>query len=299
MTEKVEGTLVLEGLLEAPRPETPGFNERIQEWLQLLKQAGLDFSIETEGSSFNLLAPGKPIRSSLLGPTPETRIQEALQQLLKLLPPPLLARVTSTLRSVEYRRGAEIQTVFQAHPDGRVECHRRTAAAETVPPPAPLTRKELLRRFLVGAVLLAVLLGISSFFVDYGAMFRAFRLAVSPFKAEDIELEIGPFAPYFTVEQKRVVEGRALRIRLKRTPAYPLKPEDFDRAIEQAGRSTEARLALEALARGHVRTEYYGDKGEFYASRLLRLRELREKEALDLLLPLDTRPRTKRIVLAF
>jgi len=142
MSEKVEGTVVLDGLIEGKLPDEPGAEEVLRQWLDFAASLKLKFNLEMDGNSFSILADDKPIPAEDLGPRPEERIADALGQLVKAVAAQQGRRVFSTLRSTEYLPGCEVQTIYGLGPDGTVQRSERTLQAETTPPPRRLTRRE-------------------------------------------------------------------------------------------------------------------------------------------------------------
>jgi hypothetical protein len=86
---------------------------------------------------------------------------------------------------------------------------------------------------------------------------------------------------------------------LKRREGYPKTDEELNaRAAEVAG-SVRRRLALEAVARGYIRCEYFDDEGKFIADWEMRVTDLAEKESIKVKLPLPRRTRLTRVILTW
>ncbi len=303
MTTRVEGTLVLDGLIEGAVPRTDDGEALLRKWVQFAAASHLHFSVEFEGPSFSILPDDRPIPVERIGGDPARRIRETLQELLKIFPAgPPRGAVFSTLHSTEYRPHLEVQTLYVIQPDGTVDARQRTATARTVPPPRPLSLRQRLAMVAVGLVLAAALLGLSALFVDYGALLRGIDEGLHPFDADGTTVENGPFTAYFTVDRVRPVGGgRAALLTLRRTPAFPTCPETIDDLL-RAGRQSESPrdlLAAEALAQGYVRVELFGAHGQFVGFSLHRIAALRTDETVELLVPLPSDRRVTRIVLTY
>jgi len=299
LSEKVEGPVVLDGLIEGKLPDEPGAEEVLREWLDFAASLKLKFNLEMDGNSFSILADDKPIPAEALGPRPEERIADALGQLVKALPTEQGRRIFSTLRSAEYLAGCEVQTIYGLGPDGTVQRSERTLQAETTPPPRRLTRREKVRRAAVGIVVAAVILAVTSLFVPYRKVYDYVAGRVAPFNTNELKVETGGFKDYFTVERKAAPgwEGIVV-VTLRRTRAFPLNESDLEKLLARRGQSLSARLVVEALARGYVRCEYYDRKGEFLDFSIHRIAGLREKETVELSLSMPDR-RVARIVITY
>ncbi|MBM4042214.1 MAG: hypothetical protein FJ290_27265 [Planctomycetes bacterium] len=300
MSEKVEGTVILDGLLEGRVPDASDAAAALRQWVSFAESLGLRFSLELEGSALSLLADDRPFTADALGGAPSAVIADALRQLLKLFPAPDRAHLFSTLRSIEYRKGLEVRTLYAIAPSGELDVRQEAAEARTTPAPQPLTRREKLRQIAMGILVAAAILGISAIFVDYRALFSSIADAARPLDPEKIEVDTQAFKDYFTVEGKRVARGgRALILTLKRTPAFPLKDADCQALADKAGNALPARLSLDAIARGYVRCEYFNKSGEFMGFTLERIRGLRDQESIELPLPVAGRRDLQRIVITY
>lgn len=299
MNEKVEGTLVLDGLLEGKIPRQPGAESRLREWIAAAACANLRFSLEIEGGSFSILADNKPIPAEELAPSPAERIAAALRELLKVFAPEERRSIFSTLRSLEYREGAEVQTMYAIGPDGTIHVRERTVEARTAPVPRPLGRREKLRIGVIGLVVALLVFLVSSVFVDYREVLDRVLEAVVPLDAAALKVETGGFADYFTVEKKAFRGGKAAVVTLQRSEAFPLDEAGIENLLAKSGNSLSDRLTIEALARGYVRCEYFGKKNKFLGFTTQRISGLREKETIELVLPLPGEGRLARIVITY
>ncbi len=297
MSEKVEGTVVLDGLLEGKVPPTPGAAERLREWIVGVRSIGIRFNLDVEGGAFSIMPENRPISVSGFGGDPGDAIVSVLDELLKVFPTGQRAQLFSTLRSVEYRRGTEVQTIYGLAADGGFEARERVVDAKTTAPPEPLTRKDRLRMIGTGAVLLVLAFLISSIFIDYREFFGNLRDSVVPLKAEEVAIAATAYEPYFAID-KTEVKGRRFILTLKRTDKFPLKDADCDKLIASA-KSLADRLAVEALAKGYIRCEMFGNEDKYAGFTSVRIMSLRLNETIELELALPSSDRLTRIVLTY
>lgn len=300
MSEKTEGTLVLDGLLEGKSRDLSVLSARLREWISASVSLDLRFSLEIDGNSFSVLADNKPIRIDNLAPAPAERIAGALDELLKVFPADERKGILSTLRSIEYRKDTEVQTAYAVGPDGKIHTRERLVDARTTPPPRQLTRKEKIRVGITGLVIALLIFLASSVFVDYRALIGNVIETVMPLDAEDIKVETGGFEKYFAVEDKTVSRGsKAVVLTLKRTKAFPLKDSDMKQLFADAKDSVSARLTVEALARGYVRCEFFDKKDKFMGFIDKRISPLRKTETIKLTLPAPRDGRMSRVVITY
>lgn len=304
MSARVEGTFALDGLVEGglggAGEELRG---RLLAWADTARAAGLNVSLDVSGDAFSLLGESRPVRASDLGDAPAQRVAALLFDLLKILPVAQRRNVFSTLRSTEYRPGEEVQTIYAVAPDGSVQTHQRTVSARTEAPPAPLTMKQKVRMGLTGLAVALGVFGLSALFVDYGQLFRRVRDTVVPLNVEKVQVDTGSFARYLTVEKKALAAessgGRVLVLTLQRTKDFPLKDADLAAASGDGKLDLPGRLTLEALARGYVRYECFDADGTILNYGELRLAGLRDKETVEVPVPLAPDHRLARIRLGF
>ena len=300
VSERIEGTITLDGLVEGRLPPDPDFPARLGDWVRLMAKMGLKVELEIEGSSFNLLA--NPVQCSVdrLGGDATSQIRSAVEQLAQAFPDSSEAQLFSTLRSVEYAPSEEIQTVYVLRPDGTVEAQQRSLQATTTPPTPPPSPRERLRVLLGGLAVVAIVFGVSAIFVDYGSMFRSFWHRVVPIDAEAIEVDASRYAAYFEVTARERGEGgQSVRLTLKRTADYPTSDAQLAVAYARQDLTFRDRLALDALARGYVTFEVLGEDGTFLGGSVLRVRRLAEEEETTLVVPVPRDPRPHQIVLTW
>lgn len=298
MSEKIEGTMILDGLVEGRLGDIPGTDSKLRDWRGFVEKAGLRFNLEIEGGSFNLLAENKPVEVRKLGDRPSQVILDALSELLKIFPLEARRGVFSTVRSVEYRKGEEVQTLYTVGPDGSMKSRERVVEAQTVAPAPPSTRGEKLRMGAVGVAVAALVLLASTLFIDYRAMWNRAVASLWPVSAKAVEVEAPRFEKYFVVEDKKSASaGRSLVVTLKRTDAFPKTDAEAEQAAREAGGSVQARLAAEAVIRGRLFVEYYDKDNKLIVFAQIPIQELRRKETFNVELPLPSDRVATRIVL--
>ena len=298
--EQVEGTVILDGLLEGRVPSHPVSERRLREWVDFAASLGLHFNLQIEGRAFNLLADDRPVRVGGPGRAASEIIADALRELLKVFPPAERASLFSTLRSTEFRDGFKVQTVYGIGVDGSIQVQEESAPAKTKAAPRTASGRQKVRIAVTGVVVALALFAVSALFIDYRGLVSSLTDAVVPLDSADIEVEAGAFDAYFTVQDKKFARGRkALVLTLARTEGFPKDDAALDAAVAKAGKGVSARLALEALARGYVRCELFDADGEFLGQAMVRLRGLRESETAELRVPMPYRKRPARITIAY
>lgn len=300
MREKVEGQFRLDGLLEGPLPDTPEAERKLREWVESAASTGLEFHLDVDGGRFSLLPGTQDIPARHLGENPSDTLCEALERLARFFPAPCRRELTSTLRSIEYRPGTEVQTIYLLQPDGCVEPRQRKIEAETVAPPDDSDLHNRLVLGLIGFLALLVVLGISALFVDYptllGDLFRNLR----PPDPKKVEVQCPSFERFVEVVDKKLApDRRSMVVTIRRTDDFPTREEDIDQAMQQAEGRVQQELALEALARGYVRCELFDRDGKFIGFVQCRIKSLRYRSTADLHLPLSRSPQLARVEITY
>ena len=297
MSDKVEGTMILDGMIEGRSAALAPLESKLREWRAFVEKVGLRFGLEFEGNSFSLLAENRPVDVRKLGERPAQVVVDALNELLKVLPPEDRRGVFSTVRSVEYRKGEEVQTLYAVGADGTVTSRERVVEAQTVAPEAPPSWREKLFMAGIGLGVAVLLLALSSLIVPYRALYDRFMASVWPLDVKGLSVEAGRFEKYFVVvDRKSASGGRSIVITLKRAADFPRTDADADRVAKAAGDSTVARLAAEAVIRGRLYVEYYDQDNKLITFTVIAIKPLRDRETLDVDLPLPAERLAARIV---
>jgi len=300
MSDPVEGTVVLDGLIEGRVPDRPEARELLTEWVRAAREARVPFSLSFDGSSFSLLADQTPVAVEDLSPDPAARIAGALEELIKVFPPSDRGSLFSTLRSVEYRKGQAIQTVYGIGADGAVETMERTVEARTGPPRHGPSRRDKVRAGLAGLVVAVGIFLVSSVFVDYRELLSRVAESVTPLNADALKVDTGPFADYFTISKKAVGSGsQTVTLTLKRTASFPLDDEAAQKLLAASADSPSRRLTVEAIVRGYVRVEFFGKDDKFLGFSTQRIAALRRAESAEIVVPIPRDPRPARIAITY
>jgi hypothetical protein len=295
---KIQGTIIIDGLIEGRIPALPQAEEKLRAWVDSARAAGLKFVIQVDGDRFTLLADNKPMQATKLAPQPSEAISTALMEMLKTFPPAERGKVSSTIRSVEFRPGQEVQTLYPIASDGTVNVQTRTVESATHVPPPPMTIGERVKMGLFSLAGVIAVLALSALFVDYRGLWRDMKTEMKGPSAEAIEVQNETFGEYFVVEKKEVTGGgKSLRLLLRRTAKFPQSSADLAMASTQPQtRPVEHRLLIDSLASGYMRAEYFDGKGGFQSFTSARIAPLRQSETMELVLPLSSDDPPRKIV---
>jgi hypothetical protein len=298
-TEKMEGTIVLDGLIEGRLPDDAEVEEKLNKWIEFVASLGLRFNLDAGGSAFSILPDNHPMSCARLMPSPDDAIRQAVEQLVKVLPAAERSSVFSTLRSSEFRKNEEVQSLYvvAVNPAGNVEVQvqSRSVDAKTVAPPQPISVREKVKLAVLGLVFAAIFFGVAMLFPPVREKFAEFIGAIKPVQVETVTVHSPAFGDYFTAKPKEFERGaRVLVVELKRTPAFP-KSED---AVNEAYKSADTlskKLALEAIARGYVRIEMVDTDGVVFATGEFRIRDLAKEDSIELTLPVTAGEKRRKL----
>ncbi|HEX4125172.1 MAG TPA: hypothetical protein VHY37_10640 [Tepidisphaeraceae bacterium] len=293
MSEKVEGTVILDGLVQGKIPALPGTEQRLRDWVQFARSAKLAFNLEIAGGTFGFLADQTPVSVADLGHDPAETIKAAMGELLKVFPPAERAGVFSTLRSVEYRRAEEVQTLYPIAPDGTVIARSRTVSAQTAAPPTPMRPRERALAIAVGAVLLLAVIMVSSLFINYRTLFTSLKSQLRPLDAAHFPVDASVYQHYFTIDAKEPApDGQGLILTLRRVSRPVTRPSTQPL-------SDEFRLASQAMDIGYIRCEFFDENNQFMGYAMIRIKPLRDAEAMKVEIPFDLDRRPSSVVLTY
>jgi len=300
MNANVEGTIIVEGMVEGTLPGVDSPETWLRDWVSLASQAGFRFSLEIEGGRFSLLADETPLSAARIGPDPADTLREALATFFSGIPQADRGSVFSTVRSVEFKPGTETQTLYTANPDGTVSVEQRTLQTQTVSPEKPLTREQKLMGALIAVGVLSVVLVVLALTGVLQSVARDFWRAVVPLDTAVIEVDTSAYGGRLGSGEVKVAPGgqRMLVVVIERGDDYPESPADLEKALAEAANIGE-RLALEALAKGYIRCEVFDAKGKFYAQKSCRVKALATDDKVEVLVPLPRRERPDRIVVTY
>ncbi|MEX0655136.1 MAG: hypothetical protein WD534_00250 [Phycisphaeraceae bacterium] len=298
MSEKVEGTLVLDGMLEGRLPDDPDLAERLSQWGRFAREQGLPVTVEVAGGRFNVLADPAPIPAAPYAPEPSDFIAGLLDQLLKHFPAASVPHLFSTLRSSAWQPGEEIQTIYLIGPDGRVRAEQRTVAAQTVAPRQAMSRRTRAKLGLAGAAVALLLVGVLALVPGVRQMIAQTLSTMRPLDATTVQVEAEAFEGLFHVQAVDTTRrGKWLVLQFQRDEAAPQSLAAIDEASRQA--DLPRRLALEALARGYVRIEQFDENGQFFRTSTHRIRSLLTEDSLAIEVPLSRQHQLHRLEVVY
>ena len=294
LTENVEGTIVLDGLIEGRLDDLPALAGKLEMWVQFMGQLGLRFTLDMSGSAFSILPENQPVSTAKLGGVPEEAIRQGVEQLVEVAPPEESQKVFSTLRSVETRKGEQVQAMYGVTPAGKVEVRTRTVEAQTVAPPEPIPTKERVKLAMFGLLAAIAIIGIAMLIPPVRGKVVGLFSTMESVDKEDLTVSATPFQKYFTVEKKEVISSRTLVAVVKRTEAFPTSAAQLETAYTEATTLHE-KLAVEAIARGYVRIELIDSDGKPYGTFEMRIRDLAAKEEIEMHIPLRLGDKKQRV----
>jgi hypothetical protein len=285
---KVEGTFQLDGLLEGPVFSTDDENI-INAFVKQAGGAGLKFHAAIDRARFSLLADTEPVEIRPGRESADARVVKCLNELLKNYSPEECMQLMSTLRSIEYIPGHEIQTLYGIKPDRTVAVEQRTVRADTIRPAAPPDWRYKLKLAAVLAVVLCAAIGVSAFFVPYRDIARRLIDNARPFKIQNLKIDAGPYAQFFQVEVVELdrAEG-TIRIVCKASQTYPATEEELNELWKSSADSVSKRLAVEALMRNCLRCEFFDRDGDFRGQQVCYMHwQGEKKEVFSIVIPFN------------
>jgi len=288
MKAKIEGTFYLDGLLEGP-VFAEGDEAFIREFVREAKRWGVKFHLSIDGGRFSLLGDTEPAELPVGASSVDAVLKDGLNQLLKNYSAEECGRLMSTLRSVEYVEGYEIQTLYGIHPRGEATVEQRRVGAATIKPAEPPDMRERMKQLGVLAAIFGVIFGISAFFIPYREIASRFWANARPFSLEEVEVQSDAgFSRFFEVEGLvHDKKTKSLHIVCKCLDGYPAGVESMNELWQAAADSLGDRLAIEALARGHLRVEVFDRQGLYAGQFDGRMHRSQEKEGyFYLIIPL-------------
>lgn len=293
--EDAEGTLAFDGLIEGTLPAQPDLQGVLKSWIAEAEKQGLAFHLELDGSSFSLLPEAHPVPAAGFGSTPAQSVVRLLEGLVSSIPRPQRDRMFSTIRSREFRKDSEVQTVYVVR-EGVIEPLARTIGLRRERSPASLPQGRGLHRasWIAGIAALAIL-----FLLDAGGLLTRLRSILGPGESGEVRLDASDFGDLLDVKASGVRPGtRTYWMTIERGPGFPPDDAAMLCAMDRA-KSTARRLALESLARGYARCEFFDADGRFVGSASCRLRELHKQQRSEVSLPLPENVRVRRVALTF
>lgn len=293
--KKIEGTFRLEGMLEGPLPAEENPEQKLREWKETADSINLNFDLQIEGGSFNLLAEGDSIVvRELPDNNPVHQVKTLLEQLLELLPDRSPSSIYSTLRGIEYRDGHSVQTVFRIRPGNQVDTMERTVEEETTSPEhVSWSGSRIIQAGAAGLLTVIIALFVLSFFFDFGDVITKGLRNLTPLSTDQIAIQNDTFDAYFRVEKDEITTEGVLVLTLTRNRQLPSVSSAPD-AEEPSTTVTRNQLIQRRLRTGYVRVEMFDRNDAFITHQMVRIKPLRKNDELTvrLVLPNQPRPRT-------
>ncbi len=289
------GTFSVDGLLEGPVWGDESFRDRLVEWTTLARSGGYGFSIELDGGNFSLLGDNRPAHAQ--HPDVSVPLRDLLQQLVDMAPAEQRASLFSTIRTTQWDKGTETQTLYVIS-GGHVEARQRTVDANTRAASKPLSRAQLLKTAALAFLVLCGAFLVSSIFVDYKELFAKVWNKVGPVNVKSVQLDPGPFASYLKVEGVESASGgRQLQLTMNRLPGYPASQADVESLASSENTGLALRRVLESLAAGYARVEQYDDQGKWITSHVVRIGAPEDPGEIKVLVPFSREKPPSRISL--
>ncbi len=265
----IEGTFILEGLVQGPVPDARDGTELLGRFAADVIRNHLPLTLEVTGGQFSLLADGQPHPCSDFNPKPIPGcIQQALEQLLTLLPPQDRLLVISTLRSREFQPGTVQQTLYSIVAPGQVQVQTRESPADVIL--RSNLRTQLMKRRLMIGGLTVLALGIVAKVVDFKPWLHRVGTSLKLQPPTVIPEDTAAMAEGITAT---AIIGEMLEITLTRGPQWeallqtpPTEPD------------WTKHLAATALHRGYALVILLDASGKTIRSQTLDLEPLRSAQ---------------------
>ena len=276
--DKIEGIITIDGMIEGKMTLTQDLVGKLQEWINFSSSLDFEFSLEMGSNSFNILAEKKQISVKKFGPDPAKKIMDTISELISVIPEEYKSRLFSTLRTIEYEPGLEIQTIYAILPDGKIECQTRTIKAKTTSFSHPVFRKHM-RPVITGVIVSLVLLFASSFFVNYSQLIKDFGNSLSSVKTDSIKINNELFSSFFFCEQIQWDEGREqIVLVLKRTDSFFTAISNLKLSENE---NLEKNLIIESITKGYIRCEIFNSEQIFLGFSFLRIKDLWQRDSIE------------------
>lgn len=292
----VAGTYRLDGMLQGSLPPVPGLANDLRAWIESARSAGLHFHLSTDGPGFALVTDPAVLHTSRLGSGDLSKlVGDALEAFVTLVPEESRRGLFSTVRSEEFRPGMVIQVVYAIRPDGKIAVQSREVAVDTADPRPELTPASLRVFVKPLAALLAVMLVISFFFVDYRKLFTTAKERVTPLAKEEVTIDPSASGKLFEIELTDVDPARsALKFHLKRGA-------DWERALasppQECLASWQEFAARLAIYQGRMGMEFLDKDGNLLGRGTLHIGELHRKPAADVEMSANLSGRLSKIII--
>jgi hypothetical protein len=275
-----EGTMQFNGIIQGVM-SSPDEKTQLSEWIDSAAQLGIKFSPDFTQLHYNLMPASEMVQVDKVGDPPEEVVGQVLEQLWTVMEPGETFNLTSTLRSIRFAEGEEIQTVYVFSLDGTISLEQQVLEATTDPQPQPLGRAALIWRFGIAVVLAVVV-----YLLFQNPEIRDSLRGFSGGNIQPVSLKIkieSDFDEYFSVDKiSRVRQrhtGEVIEFTLKRTEKYPESDEKIDELYKNPDNSLKTKLILESLQSGSVKYEFYDEEETVLGSGTFSVLKLMEEES--------------------
>lgn len=297
-TIPVEGTYTLDGLLQGKIPDAASAEmaENLREWAQSATEAGFPFSLEIEGGQFSLLCGSGVRELTAPGISVSETLKNSINKLIETIPEAGRGQLFSTIRSSEYVAGGEIQAVYMIGPDGLIRDQTRKVEVETRAAERSLTAKEKLRMGLIVTASLAMLLLLSSFFIDYRKMFGNVRERLTVLTVENLGFDNSLYQDFVKVTVEGLDRRRGgLAVKIERGPRWnEIAAERL--AVSAQGVAWDELLVVGNLKRGYIPCLIEGLEEGVVSEAKIPIRSLENKTTSVAIIRLPSNTRATRIV---
>lgn len=247
---KLEGTFVLEGLIEGTLPDEALVSE-LRAWESQVRNARLPLTVQVDSGRFNVLPEMQAGKVAALSASLRDVIVPLLEQLIEIIPPGWRVGLVSTLRSREYLANEEEQTLYVFDQAGMILVEQRRVDARTVKPAPPMTTREKIMVGVSTVGVLCIILAILMYFFDMKSWFQEARDSLVPYSAKEIQLDAKPFASWMTIKDKTLASGKELTLEFTPTKEWPVTWKSLDALYDKASTLRE-KLALQSIGRGRI-----------------------------------------------
>ena len=277
------GTAVLDGIIQGilsdPQEETD-----LLDWVQSAATLGISFVPETTAGHFSLLADNRPLPvEDLGGSTFEETLVQILTQLGKQGQDHGWRELVSTLRSSRFEEGEEIQTMYVFSGEGEVQSWEQRRTVKTTSRARSTNWRQPWWKPALTIVLGLALLVTVLLMGDWLRFIPGLQPLESPASLKSIKVDNDRFEKYFEVTEAKLFrypEGKnGLRLKLRRTDAYPLKEAAPEETAKESNTSPPSAIR-DALMRDRIHFELYDVKRELLEEGTVNLRGLRKSETI-------------------
>lgn len=251
----VEGTFQIDGLFEGPlfAPEDIVY---LETFVEQTRQNNIHFTLTRQFNRFSLL--GQPDLQQVPNGADSihTRLIQYLNGLLEQFSLEDRRQFTSTVRSVEFTSGQEIQTLYAIGSNGLIHMEQRTVNTQTRRAKASLSRRQILFHSLIAVLIL----GLSSLFVPYQKLASLIIQKAELYDVNSVNITAADFDSLFQIQSVDYEpKSVSLIISCEITGIFPRTKQALNQAWINTQQSLFDRLAIEAIARQQIRCLLYSE----------------------------------------